>query len=170
MLAYPIFLILDIFLWVGSYLFPRFFIFISGLLLKLGLSGKIALWFISSFLEFTWFYDLFIYFISFQIETINEQSQLVATFYYHQVNEIEDYLIILSSINYAFLGLKVILRFRTKTNKLKLKQVEMIFKWLKTIFIAMGLAALFLTINEIIDLTIENPYRVLIIGKFSVST
>ena len=104
-------------------------------------------------------YNLFIYFISFQIETINEQSQLVATFYYHQVNEIEDYLIILSSIAYAFLGLKVILRFRTKTNKLKLKQVEMIFKWLKTIFIAMGLAALFLTINEIIDLTIEKPIQ-----------
>ncbi|MCB1605045.1 MAG: hypothetical protein KDI59_10375, partial [Xanthomonadales bacterium] len=53
----------------------------------------------------------------------------------------------------------VILRFRTKTNKLKLKQVEMIFQWLKTVIIAMGLAALFLTINEIIDLTIENPVQ-----------
>lgn len=100
-------------------------------------------------------YDFFIYFISLASDTREEQYGLVAAYFYHQTNEVEDYLIVFSSLVYTVASLKLITRFRSATRDLKQKQAEVVFRWIKTIFIIMGIAALFLSINEIIDLMIQ---------------
>ncbi len=95
--------------------------------------------------------DLNIYFQTLSANSIEQQEHIASSFYYHQTNEIEDYLIIISSFIYVFFSTSLIINFRKRTKTLKLKPAENLFGWLRTIYILMGLVALFLLINEIID-------------------
>lgn len=102
-------------------------------------------------------YDLFIYLKTLQVKTLDLQWQIASSFNYNQINNLEDYFIIASSFIYIFLCIDLIVKFRGFTQKLKLKQAEVIYNWLKRVFILMGLVATFHLINELIDTFGEKP-------------
>lgn len=96
-------------------------------------------------------YDFSLYFSSLTLETIPQQNQLSQQWFYRQLNEIEDVLIIISSFIYLFFSLKLMFEYGNKVKALNLKPAKPVYSWLKKIMLLMGIIAIFLLINELVD-------------------
>ncbi len=96
--------------------------------------------------------DINVYLQTFMEPSIEQQWQTAAALYYHQTNEIEDYLIIISNFIYGFFSINLIINFREQTKSLKLKQADNVYQWLKKLIALMGIAVILVFINELIDL------------------
>lgn len=96
-------------------------------------------------------YDFFIFIATLTTITITKKDQLALSLYYHQVNQVEDYIIVISSLFYTFMSLKCLSVYQQKIQPLNNHASQHIYQWLKQLFILTGCVAILLFINEMLD-------------------
>ena len=135
---------------------PLFWLYISSLVtVKFRLSKKIYLHFVPFFVFFL--YALLIYFATLQTENLAEKDLIANNLYFNPIKKIEDFLSIISSIVYWFLGLKIIQQYKQWLHQYTSNTNYPTYEWLKNIAWYIGLLIVMLSGAIFLDSFLDYP-------------
>ena len=97
-------------------------------------------------------FDLLIYSMTLFESNIQYKDQLAESFYYVAFNNFEDYLILLSTWIYTLIGWQKISAYLKWSQPFQSSQHDVLVLWLKQILIWMMVLAVFLLVNQLLDL------------------
>jgi len=105
-------------------------------------------------------YDLVVFVLTLIQPDAATQNHLAIALYYESVNLVEDKLILLSTWLYLILGLRRFLHFSHHMDQLDHAKSQVLYRWVWQILIWMVMLALFLMLNNVLDLLgIWTEYR-----------
>ncbi len=96
-------------------------------------------------------YDISLYVVTRQYDTFAEKHALANAWYFNQLNAAEDYMIVILTLVYLFLGIKKMTAFVQWLQQFKGYQTFPIYGWLKAIIKWSALLGAVLMTNEMLD-------------------
>lgn len=103
-------------------------------------------------------YSIFIYIAAGPYKELIAKDAVANSFYFNNIKKAEDYLSIISSIAYWFLGLRLVLNYRRWLYNNISNTNYPTYDWLKNISVSMGILIILLTIDIILDSVFHFPY------------
>lgn len=96
-------------------------------------------------------YDISLYLWVIQLDSFEAKREVANLLYFNQLNEIEDFLIVIVTMVFVYLGFRRIAAYLNWLKQFKEHQSMPIYKWLKSIIKWSALLGLVLMFNELMD-------------------
>ncbi len=96
-------------------------------------------------------YDIGLYLWVFQLDTFAAKREVANLLYFNQLNEVEDYLIVIVTMTFVYFGFRKIAAYLKWLKQFKNYQSMPIYKWLKSIIKWSALLGFVLMSNQLLD-------------------